>query len=168
MEDILASIKRIIAEEGDAAPRERPAKPSRRPIAFGGADDEGAPEEEEGADRAEAPPQPIPAYDPSDEVLELTRTVDAPKRTALPDPSETPSPPPAKLVSEDAAVASRQALAALSAVVVKPDSASDNTLEGMVREMLRPVLKEWLDARLPDIVERLVAGEITRITGRGL
>jgi hypothetical protein len=41
----------------------------------------------------------------------------------------------------------------------------DNTLEGLVRELLRPMLREWLDAKLPDIVEAMVAREIERITG---
>ena len=46
--------------------------------------------------------------------------------------------------------------------------ASDNTLDGLVRELLRPMLKEWLDARLPELVETLVAREIARITGKAL
>ncbi|MET0238935.1 MAG: DUF2497 domain-containing protein, partial [Sphingobium sp.] len=41
-----------------------------------------------------------------------------------------------------------------------------NTLEGLVREMLRPMLKEWLDTRLPEMVEGLVKKEIDRIVGR--
>jgi uncharacterized protein len=35
-----------------------------------------------------------------------------------------------------------------------------------VREMLKPMMKEWLDARLPEIVEAMVAKEISRISGR--
>ena len=37
---------------------------------------------------------------------------------------------------------------------------SSVTLEGMVREMLRPILKEWLDRNLPYLIERLVKKEI--------
>ena len=44
--------------------------------------------------------------------------------------------------------------------------AGSDTLEGLVREMLRPMLAEWLDAKLPAMVERLVAAEIERITAR--
>lgn len=42
------------------------------------------------------------------------------------------------------------------------------TLEGLVREMLRPMLKVWLDDNLPGLVERLVRAEIERVSrGRG-
>jgi cell pole-organizing protein PopZ len=42
------------------------------------------------------------------------------------------------------------------------------TLEDLVRDMLRPMLKAWLDDNLPDLVERLVRAEIDRVSrGRG-
>jgi len=72
-----------------------------------------------------------------------------------------------RIVSEDAVAASRSSLAALSALVVKPEPSVDpRTLEGLVTEMLRPMLKEWLDANLPDLVEKAVSREVARITGR--
>ena len=71
------------------------------------------------------------------------------------------------LVSNKTAEASRSSLAALSALVVKPEVTGGDTLEGLVREMLKPMLAEWLEAKLPDIVERMVAREISRITDRG-
>lgn len=40
------------------------------------------------------------------------------------------------------------------------------TLEGMVREMMRPLLKEWLDQNLPYLIERLVKKEIDRMINR--
>ena len=40
------------------------------------------------------------------------------------------------------------------------------TLEGLVREMLQPMLRSWLDGNLPTLVERLVLVEIERIAGR--
>ena len=76
--------------------------------------------------------------------------------------------PPAKddsIVSGKAAKASKAALKALSGVTIDP-RAGENTLDGVVREMLRPMLKEWLDANLPDLVERVVAREVARIIGR--
>jgi cell pole-organizing protein PopZ len=126
MEEILASIKRVIAEDGRAATR--PARGSRP---------------------AEAPP-------PEEDVLELS------------DPIGEPAAP---LVSEDAAAASRQSLAALSALRERSDSfpaGGDGPLEAVVREMLKPMLKEWLDANLPQIVEQMVAREVARITGKSL
>lgn len=70
------------------------------------------------------------------------------------------------LVSPIAAETSRARLDALSAVVVTANPAGSDTLEGLVREMLRPMLADWLDAKLPAMVERLVAVEIERITSR--
>ena len=42
----------------------------------------------------------------------------------------------------------------------------ETSLEGLVREMLRPMLAEWLDANLPGMVEDLVKAEISRIAGK--
>jgi hypothetical protein len=47
-------------------------------------------------------------------------------------------------------------------MVVKPDVAGSDTLEGLVRELLKPMLRDWLDANLPQIVEAMVAREILR------
>jgi cell pole-organizing protein PopZ len=42
------------------------------------------------------------------------------------------------------------------------------TLEDIVREEIRPMLKAWLDTNLPPLVERLVAAEIERVIGRAV
>lgn len=127
MEDILSSIKRIIAEDGAAVSPVRPRRPAADPV----------------PPVAYAPSEPEPV-----EILELTE----------------PAPP---LMSPDAAVASKQSLDMLSTLMTRgPAPAAENTLEGVVREMLRPMLKDWLDARLPEMVEALVAREIARITGK--
>ena len=42
----------------------------------------------------------------------------------------------------------------------------ETSLEGLTRELLRPMLAEWLDANLPNMVEKLVKAEISRITGK--
>ena len=74
------------------------------------------------------------------------------------------------LVSDDAAAASRQSLAALAALRDNGEAlpAGDGPLEAVVREMLKPMLKEWLDRNLPELVEELVTREIARITARSL
>ena len=72
---------------------------------------------------------------------------------------------PEPIVSPEAAQATRGALDQLSRLLVKPEPGADGTLEGLVREMLRPMLREWIDANLPPMVERMVAKEIARITG---
>ena len=48
-----------------------------------------------------------------------------------------------------------------------PLGAVNRTLEDMVRELLRPMLKEWLDDNLPPLVERLVRDEIAPPRARG-
>jgi cell pole-organizing protein PopZ len=72
--------------------------------------------------------------------------------------------PDAALPSGEATVASLQALSNLSRLVAKPDTAGAQTLDGLVREMLTPLLKQWLDAHLPEIVERHVAQEVARLS----
>jgi cell pole-organizing protein PopZ len=42
------------------------------------------------------------------------------------------------------------------------------TIEDIVREEIRPLLKEWLNANLPLLVERLVRAEIERVVGRAV
>lgn len=75
------------------------------------------------------------------------------------------SAPSKGLVSGKAAKASKAALAALDNVKIDPNAAV-NTMDGLVREMMQPMLKEWLDANLPELVERVVAREVARIIGR--
>ncbi|MEO0466587.1 MAG: DUF2497 domain-containing protein [Pseudomonadota bacterium] len=56
------------------------------------------------------------------------------------------------------------AAGALAKLVAKLDMGSENTLEGMVRELLKPMIKEWLDENLPAIVEDKVELEVQRIS----
>jgi cell pole-organizing protein PopZ len=149
MEDILSSIKKIISEDSAkvlAVPR------TRRSAA-----------REEAEIRPLADPQTSAATDEED-VLELTETSPEPEAAA-----EASAPAASfALVSPNAETASRSALDALSALVVRPEVHGTDTLEGVVREMLRPMLREWLDANLPELVENLVSKEIARITGKSL
>jgi hypothetical protein len=65
----------------------------------------------------------------------------------------------------------RESLAAL-AMISEPRAqpqivrSGETSLEGMVRELLRPALAEWLDKHLPPLVEQMVAAEISRIVGK--
>jgi len=131
MEEILASIKRVIAEDGRASAA-RPARGSR----------------------PSAAPEASMAPEPEDDVLELNDPIDE----------------GSSLVSDHAAEASRQSLAALAAVRDHQPAAGvaggDGPLEALVREMLKPMLKDWLDSNLPDIVEEIVTREVARITGK--
>lgn len=75
------------------------------------------------------------------------------------------------LTNAHSADAMRQSFAAL-AMLSEPSAApqivrsGETSLEGLVREMLRPMLAQWLDANLPDMVERMVKAEIARIAGK--
>jgi cell pole-organizing protein PopZ len=127
MEDILASIKRVIAEEKEV--------------------------------RAAAPP-PEPEADEED-VLELDESMTAPPPIPL-----DLGPP---LLEEEVADESRHRLEELASVAASaPPQPQVNPLEELVREMLRPILKQWLDDHLPNIVDDHVKREIHRITGRPL
>ena len=68
------------------------------------------------------------------------------------------------LAAEDTAAAMRQSLAAL-ALLAEPSRPGESSVESMVRQMLRPMLSQWLDTHLPEIVERQVKAEIARIVG---
>ena len=152
MEEILSSIKRIIAE--DEGPVQRGRKPQAKPVKLG------IDMDQDDQPTAEA------------EVLELTEAV-APAREEIVElEAARPAPPPVApedIVSTTAANASRNALASLSRLKVRPDEGiAENSLEGLVRDMLRPMLKEWLDTNLPAVVETMVAKEIARISGSQL
>jgi len=148
MEEILSSIKRIIAEEGEDAVQAAPRR-SR-------------------AD-AKVAPAPVAIEAPVEEVLELTDEVA--EESAMPAPKAAAKAPASttgddSILSVESEVAARHSLSALSSMLVAPVDGGDNTLDGLVRAMLKPMLKEWLDARLPALVEEMVAKEIARITGR--
>ncbi|MDR7058406.1 MULTISPECIES: DUF2497 domain-containing protein [unclassified Sphingopyxis] len=86
------------------------------------------------------------------------------------------APVAAELVSEASADAARQSLEALTAAVapavaaatVAAPTVAGRTMEDVVLDALRPMLKDWLDTNLPALVEAMVAKEISRITGKRL
>ena len=177
MEDILASIKRIIADDSQAAEEavmhvEQTASGGES-TRFSGANlhlvEDREPAKRENAEEVLELTQPIePAESPAPQQSESQPQPAPAAPIRRHEPLISPDvPAPSPIVSADAASASRQSLAALSALLVQPENESgDNTLEGLVREMLRPMMKEWLDQKLPELVERLVEKEIARITGR--
>jgi cell pole-organizing protein PopZ len=131
MEDILASIKKVIAEEKEL-----------RSGAAHTVEDEAAREDASAED---------------DDVLELDEPLAPPADLGPP------------LLDENIAGHSRDALEQLQTVAANvPSPASINPLEDMVREMLRPILKQWLDEHLPQMIDEHVKREISRITGRSI
>lgn len=111
-----------------------------------------------------AAPEAEPAAEPVAETAwEAPAAEPAPEVPAAEPVREARAPDP--ILSPRTADASRGSLDALSRLIVKPEVAGSDSLEGLVREMLRPMLREWLDSHLPAMVETMVSREITRITG---
>ena len=100
-------------------------------------------------------PEPVPMPPAMEAMLELT-----------PDMIAT------DIMSEPTAKVSTDVLSELAAAILDrrdlaiDTSRSDTTLEGIVREMLKPILREWLDRNLPYLVERLVKREIDLMVNR--
>jgi cell pole-organizing protein PopZ len=142
VEEILESIKRVIARDN----RET-AQVERRHRESAGVDAEALAEPDE---------------DAGDEgIFDLGED-------AVLDEQRAESP---RLTTERTAGAMRESLAAL-AMLAEPGAqpqivrSGETSLEGLVREMLRPMLAQWLEANLPAIVDRMVQAEIARIAGK--
>ena len=175
MEDILASIKKIISEDTDrkiAPPVVRRGE-ARDELDAGPRIEAAAPDltpEEDILDLTEASIEPEPAVtlppvaEPAPVEVAAppaARTI-PPLSTIMPTPAKRPDP----ILSTDTVAATRNSLEALSAMIVRPAVPNSDTLEGLVAELLKPMLKEWMDANLPELVERIVQQEVARITGR--
>jgi cell pole-organizing protein PopZ len=189
MEEILASIRRIISEDDSAAPAADVA-----PVAapdFGEEvlelnepvmdmpetvspdfdfDDLPVEDEPEVAleeiiveDRWEepepvAPPPPAPV---------AAAPVAAPVYAPAPKPAPTQFPFDQGLVSNPIADKTSSVFAKLAPNTTLPGMfISGNTVEAMVGELIKPMLKDWLDANLPRIVEEKVEAEVARIARR--
>ncbi len=177
MEEILASIRAIIADERQSSAAKSSALAAAPPAAktatgpqiiyskFG----QGKPAPEpppKSTDPAGAAPgayfaaaaSPVRAAEPAPAAARPATSL---LRTLPPVPRDAPEPPLASKATDLAVSASLQSLAAAAAA---PDP---KRLDDMAREMLRPMLKAWLDDNLPGLVERLVRPEIQRIARGG-
>ena len=160
MEDILASIRRILNED-EAPPAAAPAAPAR--------------------------PQPKDVL-----VLDSSMMVSAPVEEAAMEPGaaegrhdaadrrpgeaaraaseEEAEASEARLMASEPAAAAAAAVGSLIKRLASERGAlvhhGGPTIEDVVREEIRPLLKAWLDANLPGLVERLVRAEIERVLGR--
>lgn len=143
MEEILSSIRRILSnEEGDS---------------------ETTIKEEMLAPKAIVQDSPLELT--SDMVVEEpVQTEEAPKKE-LPVPSDIVE---EGLISEQAARESTAKLSELAQVLSeeKETTPPETSLEGMVRSLLAPYLKDWLNAHLPEIVEKVVQKEVRRLVDK--
>lgn len=166
MEDILASIRRILSEDDAAAgtagaePASGPASPAPPP----------SPEEPDvlaldSSMLVEEPPQRTPPPPLPDEPEPLAAV-------ATPALSDPPEPAPSGLLAPAAAAAAAASVGTLVRTLSEHQSISvyrgGPTLEDIVREEMRPILKAWLDDNLPPLVERLVKAEIERVVSRAV
>lgn len=203
MEEILASIRRIIADDdatkstqpaADGAkaalapsPAPRPAPPPPRmpvappPAAPAAESSSAAPAVSEAAEESgvdDEPPDileltesmaaPPPALAPraSSPSAPQFRTIDGGSDVGFDDAIERAAPPvhaelETHLISASTKSAVDSAFNSLAQTVLVQNA---RTLEDLVREMLRPMLKGWLDENLPSLVERLVRAEIERVS----
>jgi cell pole-organizing protein PopZ len=208
MEEILASIRRIIADDDASKPAKAPetAAPPKPPAAAAPsrpmppatpaksatspppAARPAAPVVANSQDAIDAmlaeldgPPNAAPQAAatqpgaPAADVLDLTEAMAAPSPSPGPAPafrtidgtsdvvfSTKPEPPPDRaLISNETIAAVDSAFNTLAHTVIGQNA---RTLEDLVREMLRPMLKSWLDDNLPSMVERIVRAEIERVS----
>jgi uncharacterized protein len=206
MEEILASIRRIIADDDASKSAPRPAEPPPQaaapapaarpapppPPAPSPAPPRVTPPEPSLDEAAAADPEPMAdVEDQASDILDLTEQMAAPAPKPAPQfrtidgsfdvsyeeekpAPQMPEPPRRAFASEDRSGEERnQLLSSVTSAAV--DSAFNTlaqtvlvqnarTLEDLVREMLRPMLKAWLDDNLPGMVERLVRAEIERVS----
>ncbi len=171
MEEILASIRRIISEDDQPQPAAEAAAPEPEPepaLEAGAADDEVL----DLTDRVE-PPAPVESVGDLD-VFPREEAAPAPEPDYSPPPPaaaepEPPAPAPSwtapaedeGLLSRTSAETAAASFASLSASLMMPKEG--RSLEDIVREMMKPMLKDWLDQNLPAIVEQTVREEVERI-----
>ena len=120
-------------------------------------------------DPVRATPIPLPRIDPA-------KAAEMPQPIVEPAPGAASQAPDSSLIGAAVAGATSSAFGRLSQVVKQNTAeptpsapgpilgASGKTIEDLVREMLRPMLKDWIDKNLPPLVERLVEREIARLT----
>ncbi|WP_376773094.1 PopZ family protein [Microvirga aerilata] len=164
MEDILASIRRIIADDQETLQPPEPEVPPPSPL-------------RNVLDLAELHVSPLLSQKPLSQLGSAWDRNELPEETSLGSDlaadilrshrAERPDPVPAMadetgeaLLSTEASASVTQAFEQLGASL-RPSQPL--TVEDLMREMLRPMLKAWLDDNLPSLVERLVRAEIERV-----
>ncbi|WP_425404435.1 PopZ family protein [Hwanghaeella sp.] len=215
MEEILASIRKIISEDGEEEGQDAAGEEAEED-AFE-LDDEDLPESEPEPDLEPEPePEPEMGAEEEEELLDLSEEVEdepfeledeleeepldleeevedipeiefadleaepepEPEPEFEPEPAPPPPPPPppvpapeppAQLAENDRIVSEPTAAAGSAAFLALEQSIrmgqAGETLEDVVKGLLRPMLRSWLDENLPDMVERLVRAEIEKMAG---
>jgi len=162
MEEILASIRRIISEDGGSQPKEDPVLAS-------------TPAEKS---NAAAKADVLELTDVIEENGSVTKLDNEPPPPAVESrPAEAAKPrveSEETLLSKETADASSGSLAQLASAVARQETShagafmgtSTGTIEGFVAELMRPMLREWLDKNLPGLIDRMVRREIEKLVRR--
>jgi uncharacterized protein len=190
MEEILASIRQIISEDGDApsggrgetidelgnridnaaaktaSPRPEESAPRHRTIETAGGSEQqtgsapfgGGVMKSTSASAAKAAPPPIPAA--AVETAPQDFAAAGKSRAVATQRANSPA-DDSRLLSEGSDTAVAGAFSALAHTILAQNA---RTLEDLVSEMLQPMLREWLDDNLPNLVERIVQEEIQRVS----
>jgi hypothetical protein len=196
MEEILASIRRIIADDDASKTAKAPGLPPPPPAVANSqdaidammakADPTPAGDVLDLTEAMAAPASdqgPAPTFrtiDAASDIVFTERAPDAPAEPAVriieearrppPTPPRAPAPTPAPvappaldrgLISNSTMAAVDSAFNSLATTVLGNNA---RTLEDLVKEMLRPMLKSWLDDNLPSVVDRIVRAEIERVS----
>ena len=174
MEEILASIRSIIADD-----KEPPAAsaPAPKPIVASGPQIVYSNDSIPASRPVAPPPEPAPAAkqpEPSP-IVEIAASP-APK-VAWEKPADAPEPVVAREVEAEPAPVEEEPFvspatdaavtASFNALSASVAMHNPEMIENLTREMLRPMLKNWLDDNLPSLVERLVRAEIQRVARGG-
>jgi len=186
MEDILASIRRILNEDEAPKPAPDPDEPEKTPENGVLVLDSSmmVPEPSHDAPSRGEPPRDVPQpKSPAERpaILEHPVLPEPEPPAPRPPPPQQPPPTPAapakplepsnpSLVAPEAAAAAGASVDALMRTLASERSTAVQrggpTLEDLVRIEIRPLLKDWLDNHLPTLVERLVQAEIERVVSR--
>lgn len=195
MEEILASIRRIISDESEDEGEEAPEEASDETVSVDEVEPEPEPEEDLDFEIPAADPEPEPEPEPAPEPEPVPEPAPEPEPEPVPEPEPAPEPAPVfepepepvaameededileltelaptganGIVSQPVENQAALSFAHLSHLMVAGYNGADNTLEGLVREMLRPMLQGWLDEHLPNIVQDAVEREVARIARR--
>jgi len=158
MEEILASIRRIIADDQGKAPAAPPPPPVAPP----------APPVDVLDLATVAATLPASALDDIDigfvddePLIKAAPVLRDPEPLPPPPPPPLPAPAAEQLLSDEAGAAVSSAFSALNGTIL---TGQGRTLEDVVKDMMRPMIKVWLDENLPSLVERLVKAEIERVS----
>jgi cell pole-organizing protein PopZ len=157
MEEILASIRQIISEDGEG---NAVARPETRSVtrAEPEQDERGEPDEIPESDNGLQPPGASAYGEPMRPQSMEAAQGSAPSRAVAHASHEDED---RHLLSGDSDTAVSGAFSALAHTILAQNA---RTLEDLVTEMLKPMLKGWLDDNLPGLVERLVQEEIQRVS----